>query len=123
MMTTSFKQGDDKKLNLVIADTPAIDFSDATDIRVLLFVGDKEQYKYSREDMADHGKLTVDGSDKNVLHVYVERENSVSFDVGSMSATVIAVFDNSEFPDELETKTWDLNVGRVLAGRGLDEEI
>lgn len=123
MASISVKQGEDRKLDVVVVDQPPVDFSTATELRVILFVGDREQAKYSKDALATYGKVTVDGTNKNTLHVYVERDDSVTFDVGSLSAHVIAVFVNTEFADGVQTETWDVTLGRVTVGRALDETL
>lgn len=124
MPILSFKQGEDKKIPVIVIDDPAIDFTTADEVRIVLFVGTAEQDRFSIATIADHGKLTIDDTDKNKLYVFSERAKTVAYNAGSLAATVLATFANAAFPDGFETRTWDVsNVGRVLAGRALNEEI
>ena len=119
----SFKQGDDYKLSVLVSVSPAVDFSTATEIHAILFVGSEELTKYSLIDKEGYGKLEV-GSSNNIVDIYIERAESKDFKAGQLSVNIQAVFENVDFPDGFETKNYDVNnTVRVLAGRALDNEI
>jgi hypothetical protein len=118
-----FRQGDDAIVPIVVTQTPSIDFTEAEDIIVSLYNGSDIQKKYSLNTKTDYGVVEVDGTDKNQLNVFVEREHSIDFSIGTLKAYVLAVFINAEFPDGKETKSWEITCARVTTGKALDEEL
>lgn len=122
-MTSVFKQGDDSKIIIPIVETPAIDFNTAEDIKVILFIDTVEQKKYSLGQQTGYGVVEIDSVNANQLNVFVERDHSVNFAVGAVRAYILAKFQNAEFPDGNQVKSWELIVGRVMAGMALDEAL
>ena len=125
MALTKFRQGDDVKVRVQIIENPVIDFSTATDIRVVLITNtDKKiQWRYSLDAQPDHGTLEVDGTNKDTINVFVEREQSINFAIGILRAEVMANFTDSDFPDGSRTKTWNQMTAKVSEGQALDEEV
>lgn len=124
---SNFKQGEDKKLVLKVVQNPVVNFSTATDIRVILGVGKvMEAKKYALDPASagsEYGTLEVDGVATDTINVFIEREHSITFPVGTISATILAKYPNVEFPDGHEVKSYQLSSSRVLEGKGLNEAL
>ncbi len=119
----TFKQGESKAIELEVLSTPAPNFNTAEDIIAILFVGDTVQYRYSLNDKEAHGKLELVGESDTKVTIYVEREHSVAFDAGALTVNITASFPDDDFPEGLDVKSYDMKIGRILRGRGLDEII
>ena len=118
-----FRQGDDVKIPVKIASTPAVDFSGALVILVALYVGGKLQYRYKSVEESGFGKCEVDPVADDTINVFVERIQSVSFSVGSVVAYVIASYTDTDFPDGERSDSYEATVARVNEGKALEESI
>ena len=121
MASYILKQGDSLKVEQAILETPAIDFTTATSLVCILFVGETEQKRYSLATKTNYGVLEVDNISTNQINLFIEREESALFTVGVLSGYLIAEFPNLDFPSSVENKSYTFNIGRVMAGKGLDE--
>ena len=123
-MATTFKQGEDKKLSvLVIEGGVATDLSVCTNIKALLHVNNLVQSKYALIPETDHGMLAVDGVNINQVNIFVERDDSRNYPVGAVSICLLCSFPNVEFSDGIEVREFTFQVGRVAPGCGLNEII
>lgn len=124
MPTYKFKQGDDKKLELLmIKDELALDIQDAISVKANLVVNGKTQKVYSKTPTGEEGTLTVPISPVNQINLFIERDDSKLFVVGSGYIDVLLAFEDLEFPDGNFVE--NITVGRlqVTKGQSLDIDI
>jgi hypothetical protein len=123
-MAVSFKQGEDKKIEVtVIENGLPTDLSVCTNIKALLHVNNVLQKRYAIIPETDHGKCEVDLGNTNQCNVYVERDDSKNFPVGAVSICLLCSFPNVDFIDGIEVREFIFNVGRVSPGCGINETI
>ncbi len=118
----TFKQGDDALLQLRVTETVPIDFTTAEEIKVMLFSGTTEIAKFSLNVATGYAPLTVSGT-TNGLVMPAERELTIDFPVGAINAYVLAKFPSGSFPDNNQVRSWEVLIGRCLAGKALDKDI
>jgi len=119
----AIRQGDDFQLDREIITNPITDFTTATKLIAILFIGTKEQKKYSIDTPpAGFGQVEVDGTNKDLLKIFIERADSKLFDVGLIDLYVLATFPNTAFPDNEETKSFEQKgILTIQVGKGLEE--
>ena len=123
-MSTTFKQGEDKKITItVISKGTDVDVSTCTNIKAIIRMDNEPQKKYSLLEESDHGILLVDEDTVNKVHIFIEREHSKNFPIGQMNLVLLCSFPNSDFADGTEVREFAFNSGRVIKGNGADEFI
>lgn len=120
-----FKQGEDKKVSVIVTDTPTVDFTTAIKIVAAIIDSNGNELKrYDNLGTTGYGVLEVDGTDTNQINIFVERADSVDFPVGVSKVYLSAELPDVAFPDEGATKSWEFkNAVRVTKGEILDEPI
>lgn len=122
MADYSFKQGEDKKITVsVMKNGSPIELDQCPNVKAILKVNNVEQKKYSVTKESGFGTLKVDSSTKNLLHIFVEREDSKNFPVGMVTVIVLPAFTDAEFDDGIRVEEHKFNVGRVNPGEGYAE--
>ncbi len=100
MAVQKFAQGDDKKIELlIIKNGVAVDIQDNVSVKAELFVNNQSQKVYASAPSTNEGTLNVPASPTNKVEVFVERDDSVNFPVGSGFFNVLVAFDDVAFPD------------------------
>jgi len=126
MALTAFRQGESRILQAVVNVSPTIDFSTALDIRASLCIaGTEDVKKYALTPVnagTEYGTLEVD-TVTTTINIFVERQDSVSFPVGTVQVVILASFTNVLFPSNIEVKEFILNIGNVQVGKALTEDI
>lgn len=124
MADYSFKQGEDKKILLVVSkDGTHLDISAATKIMAKMLINDVFAKNYSLTPEADYGTLEVDGTNNFQVNLFVERSDSKIFPVGVISIALDIEFIDTTFPAGTRTEEYSFRVGRVLVGQGMDLDL
>lgn len=124
MAAISFKQGEDKKIDLnVMRDGAAVDITVCTNVKAIIKVKDAEQSKYALVPEGGFGTLTVGPTPTNLLTLKVERTESKNFVTGPMTVIVLCAFPDVDFPDGERVEEYKFTPGRIDIGEGVAETI
>ena len=115
-----FKQGDTQKVEKQVIEVPALDFSDATDIFCILSIGSTIQKRYSLNTRDNYGKLEVDNLINDQVNIFIDRNESINFGIGTLKGYLIVEWADAEFPSGKKTRSFDFTIGKVIVGEGLD---
>ncbi len=124
MADNSIKQGEDKKIPLVIKKAGVnVDISDAVDIKAKLLIGGKFVKNYSLTPETDHGTLELDGVNNYQVNLFLERADTISFPLGKMTLALVIAFEDTDFPNGERNEEFPFNLGIVRVGNGADLNI
>jgi hypothetical protein len=116
----NIRQGEDLILEIIVYDNDnqKINLTGYTKIRVGLIIKDQIVYKYMDTELESilpgYGEVFVDNADSSKLNLYLTREQSATFPIGELSASVLI-----EYPDtELEAiaNEYQYIIGNVYKG-------
>lgn len=124
MPTLRLIQGSDKKIELfVIKDGLAVDIQTAISVKANLVVNGKTQKIYSNLPSGDEGVLTIPLLHVNKINLFVERGDSILFDVGIGYIDILIAFENLEFPDSNFVETITISRVQIIKGTSLNIDI
>ena len=126
-MEYNLKQGESALININVLDNEnsSIDMSTALSIRVVLKIKGAEVKKYQDKTkepthiLPDYGSVTVDTVDKSKLILELERDDSKTFPIGEMYATVLLDFTDPVLTNKFSEYT--TLIGTMNKGEAINE--
>lgn len=124
MADYSFKQGEDKKVSVIIVKSGTQeDVSGCPKIMAKVCIGTVEVKGYSLTPEADFGTLEVDGTNNYQINLFFEREDTKLWPTGVITVAVVVQFTDMTFPEGTRSEEYTFKVGRVLQGLGIDLDL